>query len=229
MRIVIEAGPKQKKYVAYAPDWPGLERNGKHADAAFLHVDPYRPRYDVIAERAGLGREYRAEPGSNIILEYEGVSSTDFWGISFAHSEFDLEPISGEELERQLALLQACWAEFDDIALRVSPELRKGPRGGGRDRDHIVRHVLAGEIDWVKRLDIRPDLHDIVPQEARNQFHAQIVEAIRELHAQGLQKSRAKGGPFWTHRFLIRHLAYHVMDHAWEMEDKDLTAENAAR
>lgn len=225
MRIVIEAGPKQKKYVAYALDWPGLERNGKSADAAFLHADSYRSRYEAIAVRAGLGEEYRAEPGSTIVLEYDGVSSTDFWGISFAHSEFDHEPISGDELERQLALLQACWAGFDDIALRVSPVLRKGPRGGGRDRDHIVRHVLAGEIDWVKRLDIRPDLHEIVPPDARNQFRAHIVDAIRNLHAQGINESRAKGGPAWTHRFLIRHLAYHVMDHAWEMEDKDLTGE----
>lgn len=223
MRIVIEAGPKQKKYVAYAPDWPGLERNGKSADAAFQHADLYRSRYEVIAERAGLGKEYRAEPGSNIVLEYEGTPSTDFWGISFAHSELDHESLSTVELERQIALLEACWAEFNDIALRVSPELQKGPRGGGRDRDHIVRHVLAGEIDWVKRLEIRPDLHEIVPPDARNLFHAQIVDGIRDLHAQGVGASRAKGGPSWTHSFLIRHLAYHVMDHAWEMEDKDLT------
>ena len=28
--------------------------------------------------------------------------------------------------------------------------------------------------------------------------------------------------------FLIRHSAYHTMDHAWEMEDKDLTVKAAA-
>jgi hypothetical protein len=26
----------------------------------------------------------------------------------------------------------------------------------------------------------------------------------------------------WTLAFLIRHSAYHTLDHAWEMEDKDL-------
>jgi hypothetical protein len=26
----------------------------------------------------------------------------------------------------------------------------------------------------------------------------------------------------WPLRYLIRHTAYHTMDHAWEMEDKDL-------
>jgi hypothetical protein len=28
----------------------------------------------------------------------------------------------------------------------------------------------------------------------------------------------------WTLPFLIRHSAFHVMDHAWEMEDKDLSS-----
>lgn len=223
MRTAVERGPKDKKHVAYAIDWPGLERNGKSTDAAVEHMNRYRERYAAVAKRAGLAAEYAAEPATSVVIEYEGVSSTDFWGISFAHSELDHEPIGTEELARQLDLLQACWAELDDIATRVSPDLKKGPRGGGRDRDHIVRHVLASEIDWVKRLDIRPDVHDIVPQDARSLFHQQIVDEIRDLHAQGHEKSRAKGGPYWTHRFLIRHLAYHVMDHAWEMEDKDLT------
>ena len=223
MRTAVELGPKGKKYVAYAIDWPGLERNGKTREAALDHMDGYRARYATIARRAGYGDDFAAESATNVAIEYQGVGSTDFWGISFAHSEIDHEPMSSKELERQLALLDACWAEFDDIALRVSPELRKGPRGGGRDRDHIVRHVLAGEIDWVKRLEIRPDLHDIVPPDARQLFRAQISNAIRDLHSQGIGESRARGGPSWTHRFLIRHLAYHVMDHAWEMEDKDLS------
>lgn len=228
MRTAIELGPKGKKHVAYAIDWPGLERNGKTPEAAVEHMGSYRPRYQRIADRAGLGEQYSAEPEPVISIEYEGVGSTDFWGISFAHSEFDHEPLSHKELERQLSLLEACWAEFDYIAARVSSELKKGPRGGGRDRDHIVRHLLAAEVDWVKRLDIRPDLHEIVPPDARRLFHAQIVDAIRNLHTQGIGESRAKGGPAWSHRFLIRHLAFHVMDHAWEMGDKDLTNQAAS-
>lgn len=227
MRTALERGPKGKKFVAYAIDWPGLERNGKTPEVAFEHMGEYRSRYATIADRAGLQNEFAAESAPAIVIEYEGVGSTDFWGISFAHSEIDHQPVSLQELDRQLSLLESCWSEFDAIALRVSPELQKGPRGGGRDRDHIVRHLLATEIDWVKRLDIRPDLHEIVPQDARRLFHAQIVEAIRDLYSQGIDESRAKGGPAWTHRFLIRHLAYHVLDHAWEMEDKDLTGKEA--
>ena len=31
----------------------------------------------------------------------------------------------------------------------------------------------------------------------------------------------------WTLPFLIRHSAYHTLDHAWEMEDKDLSGVSA--
>jgi hypothetical protein len=34
-------------------------------------------------------------------------------------------------------------------------------------------------------------------------------------------------GPGRSH-FLIRHSAYHTLDHAWEMEDKDLSAQDGA-
>ena len=35
----------------------------------------------------------------------------------------------------------------------------------------------------------------------------------------------AAGRPLgnWTIPYLLRHSAYHVLDHAWEMEDRDLT------
>jgi hypothetical protein len=42
--------------------------------------------------------------------------------------------------------------------------------------------------------------------------------AIRALHAQG------KLARTWPLRYLIRHTAFHTLDHAWEMEDKDLTS-----
>ena len=32
----------------------------------------------------------------------------------------------------------------------------------------------------------------------------------------------------WTLPFLIRHSAYHTLDHAWEMEDKDLSAQDGS-
>jgi hypothetical protein len=32
----------------------------------------------------------------------------------------------------------------------------------------------------------------------------------------------------WPLRYLIRHTAFHTLDHAWEMEDKDMTGTPAA-
>jgi len=42
------------------------------------------------------------------------------------------------------------------------------------------------------------------------------VNAIREYNAEG------KSARSWTLPFLIRHSAFHVLDHAWEMQDKTL-------
>ncbi|HWR65539.1 MAG TPA: hypothetical protein VN364_05430 [Bellilinea sp.] len=42
--------------------------------------------------------------------------------------------------------------------------------------------------------------------------------AIRALHSEN------KMARTWPLRYLIRHTAYHALDHAWEMEDKDLNA-----
>ena len=222
MRVAIEIGPKRRKYVAYAIDWPGLERNGKSPEEALAKMDSYRPRYQVIADRAGFGENYAAEAISEVVCEYEGTGSTDFWGISFAHGPNDHEALADDELERHLALLGASWDEFDDIGVTVSPELQRGPRGGGRDRDEIVGHLVYAELDWLKKLDIRPDFRDILPIDQRKVHHQGVIDELRHRHQEQLPV-KEKGGPPWTVRFMIRHLAFHVLDHTWEMEDKDLT------
>jgi hypothetical protein len=120
-------------------------------------------------------------------------------------------------LERELTLMQACWTFFDDVRLRVSAEMRKGPRGGGRDRDRIVRHTLVNEQDWGKGLGLRTPEDAILTDEGLRAHRDAYCNAIRAFHAEG--KTAGK----WPLRYLIRHTAFHTMDHAWEMEDKDLT------
>jgi len=44
--------------------------------------------------------------------------------------------------------------------------MRKGPRGGGRDRDHIVRHVLGVEQDWARKVGVRAANDDMVVVDA---------------------------------------------------------------
>jgi hypothetical protein len=217
MRVVLEIGPKGKQVVAVAPDWPGLERGAKTEDVAIERLLSYVPRYAAVANLAGRAAEFAAAPVADVVERYPGTGSTDFWGISFAFSSIDHQTMSGEALERELALMRAGWAFFDDARSRVSAEMQRGPRGGGRDRDRIVRHTYAAELDWAKGLGIRTPLDELLTPEGLNAHRDAYCDAIRELHAQG------KMARTWPLRYLIRHTAYHTLNHAWEMEDKDLT------
>jgi hypothetical protein len=117
--------------------------------------------------------------------------------------------------------MQACWAFFDDVRSRVSAEMQRGPRGGGRDRERIVRHTVAAEMDWAKYLGV-PTSHDtMLTDEGLNAHRDTYCNAIEALHSQSKMARK------WPLRYLIRHTAYHTLDHAWEMEDKDLTARRA--
>lgn len=218
LRVTLEVGPKGKKVVAVAPDWPGLERGAKTGDTAIDKLRTYLPRYTVVAKLAGVAAELASTPDIDVVDKYPGTGSTDFWGISFAFSSIDGQPILGDELERQLNLMRGCWAFFDGVRGRVSAEMQKGPRGGGRDRDRIARHVIAAEQDWASKVGVRPseDAAVIGDQGLRAQRDA-YCQAIRGLASEG-RMART-----WPLRYLIRHTAYHTMDHAWEMEDKDLT------
>lgn len=217
LRVTLEIGPKGRKVAAVAPDWPGLERGAKTGDAAVARLQSYLPRYARVATLAGMDAEFAAITTVELVEQYPGTGSTDFWGISFAFSSIDRQAQSSEELERDLTLMQACWAFFDDVRYRVSAEMQTGPRGGGRDRDEIVRHTLAAEMDWARKLGLPvlavADLIDEVLNARRNAY----CSAIRTLHSEG------KMARTWPLRYLIRHTAYHTLDHAWEMEDKDLT------
>src|SRR5579864_1437088 len=155
LRLTLEVGPKEKKVVAVAPDWPGLERGGKTGAAAIETLRSYLPRYAKVAKLARMNAEFAAIGGVEVVERYRGNGSTDFWGISFAFSSIDGLQMSGQELKRGLALMRACWTYFDEVRGRVSAEMRKGARGGGRDRDRIVRHVAGVEQDWARKVGVR--------------------------------------------------------------------------
>lgn len=219
LKVTVEEGPKSKKFAAVAPDWPGLERGGKTAAAAVEALEAYVVRYAAVAGLAGMAAEYDRIGRVEVVERYQGPGSTDFWGISFGFSDVDRVPGSRADLARGLTLMQACWAYFDGVRARVSAEMAKGPRGGGRDRDRIVQHVLGVEQDWGKKVGVRTPEGAVVTDDAGlAAFRDAYCAAISAYHAEG-KTARA-----WPIRYLVRHTAYHTMDHAWEMEDKDLTA-----
>ncbi|MGN6600461.1 MAG: hypothetical protein ACTHMW_14420 [Actinomycetes bacterium] len=221
MRTVVEHGPKDKKCVAFAVDWPGLSRGGKRPGEALETLESYLPRYRPVAAAAGRAEEFDGVAGLDVVEDRVGPGSTDFWGISFSPCSLEAEPMPDAELERKIGLLQACWAYLDGVAARVSPAMRKGVRGGGRDRDEIVGHVLRTEThDFAKRLGLRTPEDARLSLDDRQAFRDEYVGLMREYNAGESKRMRS-----WNLPFLIRHTAFHTMDHAWEMEDKDLAAE----
>ena len=223
VRTVIEHGPKDKKCVAFSLDWPGWSRGAKTREVALETLESYRERYRPIAERAGMLDEFDAAGPLEIVEDRVGTGSTDFWGISFSPSSTEHGQLGEAELDRKIRLLGAAWAFFDAVAGRVSAEMRKGPRGGGRDRDQIIRHVIRVEsLDHAHQVGVsitEDEAEALVTPEGRRQHRDAYLAAIRDFNA-GKVDRRMRS---WTLPFLIRHSAFHTLDHAWEMEDKDLS------
>jgi hypothetical protein len=225
VRTVIERGPRGKRSVAFSIDWPGWSRGARSAELALVTLESYRERYRPVASFAGMAREFDAAGALEVVEDKVGTGSTDFWGISYAPSTFEQGPMDTEELERKIALLRASWAFFDGVAARVSPDMRKGPRGGGRDRDTIIRHTIRVESEeFAKQLGLRiPERAALTPEGLR-EHRKTYIAAMRAYNA-GEVTRRMRS---WTLPFLIRHSAFHTLDHAWEMEDKDLSVEDGA-
>ncbi len=222
LRVTLEIGPKGKRFVAVAPDWPGLERGARTEEAALESLRAYVTRYLPIAKLAGMKAEYDDIAGHRVVERYPGSGSTDFWGISFAYSTIDQRPLSDNDLERELALMKACWKFFDNVRSRVSAEMALGPRGGGRDRDRIVRHTLAAELDWARKVGVNSSWEAVQTDKGLAAHRKAYCDGIRLCHAEGRLARK------WPLRYLVRHTAFHTLDHAWEMEDKDLTGKPVA-
>ncbi|HVC75084.1 MAG TPA: hypothetical protein VND96_01055 [Candidatus Micrarchaeaceae archaeon] len=218
IRVMIEKGRKKPVAVAVALDWPGWNRSGKTEEEALQVLAAYRPRYAKVAERAGLAVEFRKAGEMAVVERLEGTGMTDFYGLSARSAGPEQEPMSTAACERKIALLRASWTYFDDVASRVSAELRKGPRGGGRDRDKIVRHANGAEIhEFAKKVGV------ITPLDARER--PDELRAHRKAFCAAIRDCNARGAAArtWTVQYVIRHSAYHMLDHAWEMEDRDLS------
>ena len=217
MRVVLEIGPKGRRVVAGAIDWPGLDRWGKDEDAALQKLAAYVPRYTGVAERAGLARELAQQTTPDVIERYPGNTSTDFWGITHVPSPAEREVLAEADLERRLRILRGCWSFFDDTVARIGEELRPGFRGGGRARTQIIRHVILNEPDqFAKKVGVRTPPDAVLEPEGLEAHRVAFLDGLRAANAAGPMVGRS-----WTLPFLLRRTAHHVTDHAWEMEDRD--------
>ncbi|MBX6723041.1 MAG: hypothetical protein IRY92_07380 [Dactylosporangium sp.] len=219
VRVMLEHG-KKKRVVACAFDWPGWDRSARINTDVLAVLEAYRSRYAKVAELAGYAAEFAAAGDLTVVEHVEGIGMTDYYGLSGKPAKPEHGPMTDAELERKIALLQAAWNTFDDMADRVSRELRRGPRGGGRSREEIIRHVNAAEIaEFAPKVGVKTTMETIDDPVALRAYRQAVVDGIRDHHA------RSAPARSWPLQFLIRRLAWHMLDHAWEMEDRDLTNE----
>ncbi len=221
--VAVELGPKGRRAAAWAVDWPGLERGGATPEEALTRLEAYRERYAPVARLARRGGEFSAAGDVRVVETYVGSGSTDFWGISFVSGASDEVAIDAAAFTRRLRLLAASWRHFDAVRASVSPTLRKGPRGGGRDREAIAGHVLRCEQDWARKVGVDP-AGDVVADPGALAAHRDAFLRALRAHLDDGRRARS-----WSLPFLVRHSAFHVLDHAWEMQDRDLGAGSGPR
>ncbi|MEV1249261.1 hypothetical protein [Nonomuraea sp. NPDC049750] len=203
--IYLEVGPK--KVFACSLEWPGWCRVAKGEEAAIDLLVDYAPRYRPIAERAGLP----FEPGDPVVIAREpGSEMTDF-GAPYAIPELDQEPIDAETARRHVALLRAAWELFDEVTAESPEELRKGPRGGGRDLSKVVAHVTEAERSYARKVDVRHKPYK--SQADRDAMREELAEAL----SRPWQPPQTTG---WPPAYAVRRTAWHVIDHLWEIEDR---------
>jgi hypothetical protein len=214
LRVLLEIG-KKRRVVAGATDWPGLDRWGSSEDAALERVSAYRSRYAPVAERAGLGAAFGSAGKLEVIERVPGSSSTDFWGVAHVPSEAERAILAPPELERRVTLLRACWEAVDEITAAAPAVLLPGPRSAGRSRDEIIRHVLVNEPEqFSRKVAVRTPRESVLTAAGRATHRDETLDAIRAWNAE------RKPARTWPIQFLIRRIAHHVMDHAWEIEDR---------
>ena len=215
IRVMIELGRKKAVAVASAFDWPGWNRSGKSEEDALQVLAAYRPRYAKVAELAGLAGEFREARKMAVVERLEGTGMTDFYGLSARSAGPEHEPMSDAACDRKIALLRASWTYFDDVASRVSPELRKGPRGGGRDRDKIVRHVSESDWYYAREMGLRDEQPDPTDRAAVMGLRAAMLEVLGRP-----SDGSPLAGRKWPARYAAARIAWHALDHAWEIEDR---------
>ncbi len=213
-----ERGPKGKRVVAYAIEWPGWSRWGKTSQDAIDALIAHRDRYNEVLTLEHV-RHIPADTSQlEIVQTVPGSATTDFGAPDKAFEVEDDEPLEGTGLQRVVRIVRASWTYLDQTASTVSEKLQKGPRGGGRDRSKMLAHVLEAERSYVRFIGVKSAAMAIHDMKAIDEHRDAVTAAIERYGKTGdaLPKS-------WSLRYCVRRMVWHTLDHAWEMQDKDLT------
>jgi hypothetical protein len=201
-----------RRTFASALDWPGWSRSGRDDAAALLALDASRARYVAVVQAAGL-----VAPGDRPLDAVErrpGTAATGF-GVPEVIFDRDRRPVDEREAARLAALVAAAWDALEAVTAVAPAVLRKGPRGGGRDRDAVVAHVTGAEASYGRQVGVRMPVPDPGDQDAVAALRAAILDVLRRP-----SDGSALAGRRWTQRYAARRIAWHALDHAWEIEDR---------
>jgi hypothetical protein len=220
IEVYVEIG--KKRTFAGAIDWPGWCRSGRDEGSALQTLFDYGPRYSEVLHTAQIEFQAPADTSTFVVIEQlEGNTTTDFGAPDIAPSS-DMKPVDKAEFQRFQTLLKAYWQAFDTAVRRASgKELRKGPRGGGRDLDGIVQHVSGADAGYLSRLawkfkrDAGGNLNEELDRTRQAVLNALAAAVRGEVPERG-----PRGGIIWTPRYFVRRMAWHVLDHLWEIEDR---------
>ena len=202
--VYIEKGTK--RVFACALDWPGWCRTAKTEEAALEALAATATRYAVFARQAKVPFNPATAATFKVVERLPGTMTTDF-GAPDAQAKADRTRLAGKEAEQIASLLDAAWVVFDRVVKKAPASLRKGPRGGGRDRDEIVEHVAGAEDAFARKIGVR--VKDTASRRAA------LLELLRG--GTGPLANAEKG---WPRRYAARRIAWHVIDHTWEIEDR---------
>jgi hypothetical protein len=210
--VYLEVGAK--KTFACSVDWPGWCRSGRDEAAALQALVDYAPRYSVVAEQAG--QRFPATVGRQleVVERVTGNATTDF-GAPGVVPALDAAALTPARARKMAELVDAAWAVLDDVASRAPESLRKGPRGGGRDRDKMLQHVIGAEAAYARKIGVKHQEPQLGDRAAVAALRDEISEVLRAA-----RKAPSPDEKGWPARYAARRIAWHVLDHAWEIEDR---------
>jgi hypothetical protein len=222
IEVYLEVG--SKRTIAGALEWPGWCRVGRDEAEALQALFDYGPRYAGAIKGARLAFKPPTDLAALAVVErLEGTSTSDF-GVPDLAPAADQRPFDRAELERAQALLRSCWAAFDRaVDAADGKELRKGPRGGGRELDGIVRHVLGAEGSYLRSLGWKhKQLEEPDPRPELERTRQAVLDGLAAALRGELPERGPRGGKMWLPRYFVRRLNWHLLDHLWEIEDRVL-------
>lgn len=219
IEVFLEIG--KKKVFAGAVRWPGWCRSGRDEETALQALFECGSRYGQILRGANLGFRTPEEIYAFKVVErVEGNATTDF-GAPDATLLNDGLPLVEGEIERLQTLLKSCWAAFDQaVRSAEGVELQKGPRGGGRDLGAIQEHVIMADEGYLKRIGWKLDKDGWNAEMRFSKMRESILDGFAACAEGELPTVGPRGGKRWKPRVFVRRVAWHVIDHAWEIEDR---------